>query len=146
MGSSIRDVLAKTDFLTPPPPCPISPFGRPSPPSPDVPPVSHKKRPKRNLFCDPVDSGRGGGGVILVQTQNICSKSSETNILFRGRPDPPPIRPDVFDGWPLSLILWIHVLLFNQKTSYSLNQIYSFIFRNAHVTLVKHTCLVSFLH
>jgi len=50
-----------------------------------------------------------GEGVSEFETQNISSKSLETDVLFRGRPLPrarsstfgwPPIGPDVFGGWP----------------------------------------------
>jgi len=86
-GSFIKDVLSKTDFLEPPPFCPTS----------SVCPLVHgrpdhvvRKRKKRNIFCDPDDHGRDGRGVSSEsETQNICSESSEMDVLFRGRSPPP---------------------------------------------------------
>jgi len=96
-GSSIKDVLAKTDFLNPP--CLTSSVWKTPPPSSDVEKTQHILR-----FGQPWT----GGGVFGVRNAKYLLKIFRgVNVLFRCRPPPSgvvcfwltPIGPDVFDGW-----------------------------------------------
>jgi len=89
-GSSIKVVLAKTDFLTPPLPAgQHRPFGRY--PHPGGPARIAQKRLKRMIFAIRTTLD-GEVGVASECETHIWSKSSEIDVLFMGRPPSPLIR------------------------------------------------------
>jgi len=90
MGSSIKDVLAKTDFLdtppSPPPPCPTSSvFSQTSRP------YGAQKHPELKIYCNLDACGRGRGG-SHSNTDSLNAKKKARIFLFvavRLMADPP---------------------------------------------------------
>jgi len=111
-GSSIKDVLAKTDS----PPlatCPTFFVWKTPPPRPRTSDPYCAKNVRNATYFAIRTTVDGEVGVSSEsEIQNISSKSSEIDAVFKGRPSPspsavlhfwfnPPPGPDVFDGWPL---------------------------------------------